>query len=255
MISEFNEKASAAVDRYAGLLNNLRAQSDNVFRRGPTDEGLRNEALSVAQGAARAFLSLEQAHINEDTADIARSAHSAALDDLGLPQASIDDRFADFIFTSAHFIARIIASQAERDVMTMAQHIQAVALRVDLYVRSGRHTPTTAATQVMIEDRQSPAFRFVDRLGRNFKVSKHIRDLYRQHLLHTYNEVYMDVVASHGRESVRVDHPNPDYKWFDEELAIVTGGEASDLPLYYDLRDEIFHPSSDATVTIREIEE
>jgi len=255
MISEFNEKASAAVDRYAGLLNTLRAQSDNVFRRGATDEVLRNEALSVAQGAARAFLSLEQAQINEDTADVARSAHSAALEDLGLPDATIDDRFADFIFSSAYFVTRMIAAQAERDVMTMAQHIQSTALRVDIYVRSGRHTPTTAATQVMIEDRQLPAFRFVDRLGRNFKVSKHIRDTYRQYLLRTYNEIYMDVVASHGHTTVRVDHPNMDYKWFDAELAIVTGGQDPDIPLYYDLRDEIFHPSSDAIVTIREIEE
>lgn len=254
MNHRFTEMAAAGVDRYAGFLTTLRGQSELVFRRGPTNEELRLEALSVAQGAARSFLGLEQAWLNEDSADVARSAHSAALTDLGLDDTGIEDRFADFIFSSAAYVSRILAAQAERDIMTMVQHIQGTAMRIDLYVRSGRHTPATAAAQVMIEDNQAPAFRFIDRMGRKFKASKHIRDIYRQHLLHVYNEVYMDVVATHGHDSVFVDHPNPDYKWFGEELAIVTGGANDSLYLYYDLKDEIFHPSSDATVTIRKQE-
>lgn len=244
------EMAAAAVERYGNFLTVLRSQSETVFRRGPTEEELRNEALSVAQGAARSFLGLEQAQINEDTTEVARTAFKRALSDLGLPDATLEDRFADFVFSSAYFISRIIAAQAERDIMTMAQHIQTTAQRIDLYVRSGRHSPASAAAQVMIEDNQMPAFRFIDRMGRKFKASKHIRNIYRMHLLHVYNEVYMDVVATYGRDSVRVDHPNPDYKWFGEELAIVTGGSNPDLPLYYDVKDEIFHPSSEAVVTI-----
>lgn len=255
MIPEFTQMAAQAVDRYAGLLFMLRSQSDNVFRRGATDETLRNEALRVAQGAARSFLGTEQANINEDTADVARRAYSDALEDLGLPSATIEERFAEFISSSAYYVTRMIAAQAERDVMTMAQHIQSTALRVDLYIRSGRHSPSSAAAQVMIEDNQAPAFRFVDRSGRKFKTSKHIRDMYRQHLLNTYNEVYMDVVGSRGRDEVVIDHPNPEYKWYGEKISIVSGGLNADLPLYYDIRDEVFHPSSDAVVTIRELED
>lgn len=251
----FTELAAASVDRYGNFLATLRGQSDIVFRQGPTQAHLREEAVNVAQNAARSFLGYEHATINEDSADVARSAHSAALTDLGLADTGIEDRFADFIFASAAYTQRIIAAQAERDIMTMAQHIQSTAMRIDLYVRSGRHTPSSAAARVMIEDNQMPAFRFIDRMGRKFKASKHIRDIYRQHLIHIYNEVYMDVVATYGRDSVFVDHPNPDYKWFGEELAIVTGGPNEDLPLYYDVKDEIFHPSSEATVTIRDLQE
>jgi len=255
MIPELAEMASAAVDRYANFLDVLRAQSDSVFRRGPTDETLRNEALAVAQGAARSFLGSEQGQINEDTAEVARRAYSDALADLGAPDDVIEDRFAEFIFSSTYYVTRMLAAQAERDIMTMAQHIQSTAQRIDLYVRSGRHSVSSAAAQVMIEDRQMPAFRFVDRMGRKFKASKHIRDTYRQHLLNTYNEVYMDVVASFGRDVVWIDHPNPDYKWFGERVAIVSGGSEPDLPLYYDVREEVFHPSSEAIVTVREMED
>lgn len=252
MIHEFTDRAGRAVDRYGNFLNILRSQAETVFRRGPTDENLRQEALSVAQDAARAFLSAEQGQINDDTADIARSAYSAAMSDLALSHDDFAglDRFADFIFSASYYVSRILAAQAERDIMAMAQHIQGTALRIDLYVRSGRHSPSTAAAQVMIEDNQMPAFRFVDRMGRKFKASKHIRDLYRLHLLNVYNEVYMDVVAEYGHETVRVAHPEPSYKWQGQELLIVSN-LSRDLPLYYDVKDEIFHPSSEATLTIK----
>lgn len=251
----FTERADAAVERYGYLLNILRSQADTVFRRGPTDGQVRDEAESVSLGAARAFLGTEQAEINEDSAEVARRAYSAALGDLGLSHDDFDglDRFGDFIFSAARYTTRIIAAQTERDVMTVAQHIQSTAMRIDMYVRSGRHSTSSAAAAIMLEDRQAPAFKFLDRMGRRFKATKHIRDIYRQHLINIYNEVYMDVVAQHGHDTVRVEHPDPSYKWFGEPLLIVTGGRsADDTPLYYDVREEIFHPSSQATLTIRD---
>lgn len=255
MIHEMTDRSARAVDRYGRLLSTLRSQADLVFRRGPTNEVLRQEALAVAQDAARSFLSVEHAQINEDTADLARDAYSAAMSDLGLSDDDLSglERFGEFIFSASYYVSRILAAQVERDVMAMAQHIQTTALRIDLYVRSGRHTPSTAAAQVMLEDNQMPAFRFVDRMGRKYKASKHIRDIYRLHLLNIYNEVYMDVVADHGHEAVYVDHPETNYKWFGRQLAIVSGND--ELPLYYDAKDEIFHPSSEATVTIRDPKE
>jgi hypothetical protein len=252
VIHEFTDRAARAVDRYGNFLNILRSQADTVFRRGPTDENLRQEALSVAQEAARSFLSIEQAQINDDTADVARSAYSAAMSDLALSNNDFAglDRFADFIFSASYYVSRILAAQAERDIIAMAQHIQGTALRIDLYVRSGRHSQSSAAAQVMIEDNQMPAFRFVDRMGRKYKASKHIRDLYRLHLLNVYNEVYMDIVAEYGHDTVRVAHPEPSYKWQGQELLIVSRLDR-DLPLYYDVKDEIFHPSSEATLTIK----
>lgn len=249
MIQEFNDRAEAAVERYGHFLDILRSQADIAFRRGATDEGNRDEAFQTALSAARSYSTREHAEINDDTLTVAIAAHKRALTDLGAKQVAIPDRFADFIYSSAMYASRLLAAQAERDVMSMAQHIHTTALRVDLYVRTGRHTRSSAAAAVMLEDQHTPAFKFIDRAGRRFKSTKHIRDTYRMHMLHNYNEVYMDTVADHGHDSVFIDHPDPSFKWFGEEVAIVSGEH--ELPLYYDIKDEVFHPSSQATLTIK----
>lgn len=242
------QMAERAVTRYQGFTALLAGQAEMVFRRGATDESLRDNAFHRGLDAARAFSSAEHAQMSDDTQTIAIAAHAQALSDLGVKQRTIPERFASFIFSASLYSARLLAAQAERDVMSMAQQMQTTALRVDLYARSGRHTPSSAAAAVMIEDSQAPAFRFIDRAGRAYKSTKHIRDLYRQHLLNIYNEVYMDVVAEHGWETVQISHPEPNFKWSGVEVMIVSGDD--DRPLYYDIKDEVFHPSSQATITI-----
>lgn len=249
MIEQLSEMAERSVARYAGLLARLSDQAQTVIRRGSTDETLRSEAFHRGGDAARSFVSFEQANLNDDTQTVAIAAHERALSDLGASPRTIPDRFGEFIFTAALYTTRLLAAQAERDVMAMAQKVHLNALRVDLYVRSGRHTPGSAKAAVMLEDSQEPAFGFVDRAGRTYKSSKHVRDVYRQHLLSTYNEVYMDTVAEFGWEIVKVSHPDPSYRWHGEPIAIVSGND--DFPLYYDVKGEVFHPSSHALVTIK----
>lgn len=249
MIQQISEMAERAVGRYQGFTALLQGQAETVFRRGPTDESLRSDAFHTGLEAARAFASTEHAQLNDDTQKVAVAAHGAAIRDLGGNERTIPDRFAEFIFSASLYTARLLAAQTERDVMAMAQHNHTNALRVDLYVRSGRHTPSSAAAAVMIEDSQAPAFRFIDRAGRTYKSTKHIRDIYRQHLLNIYNEVYMDTVAEFGWEVVSISHPDPSYKWNGAEVLIVSS-EQDDRPLYYDIKAEVFHPSSQALVTI-----
>lgn len=248
MQHEFTARATRAVDRYQGFLTTLRVQADMAFRRGATSEELRNEALSVALDAARSFVSFEHANLNDDSFQIAIAAHDAAQRDLAVSGTPIADRFGEFVYSAAGYVARIVAAQTERDVMAMASHMRAAAQRVDLYARSGRHTLSSAAAAVLLEDAQAPAFKFIDRAGRQFKSTKHMRDLYRQHLLHLYNEVYMDVIAEHGIDTVQVSHLDPQAKWHGASIAIVS--TESSTPLYYDIRDEVFHPSSDAILTL-----
>lgn len=242
------DMAQRAVTRYQGFTALLRGQTDLVMRRGPTDASLRDEAFHRGGDAARAFVNAEHAQLNDDTQTVATAAHKQALTDLGARQRTIPDRFAEFIFSASLYTARLLAAQAERDVMSMAQAMHTNALRVDIYARSGRHTTSSAAAAVMLEDAQAPAFRFIDRAGRAYKSTKHIRDLYRQHLLNIYNEVYIDTVAEFGWEIVKISHPDPNYKWQGQAVAIVSGDD--DFPLYYDIKDEVFHPSSQATITI-----
>jgi hypothetical protein len=104
-----------------------------------------------------------------------------------------------------------------------------------------------AAAAVMLEDNGGPMFRFMDRAGRNYKSSKGVRDTIRLHLINAYNELYMAAVFEHGHDIVQITHPDPNYKWFGKQVAIVSG---RDLPTFYEVRDEIFHPSSEARLTL-----
>jgi hypothetical protein len=248
VIADLTEMAERSVQRYDGFLASLRGEADLLFRRGAVAEALRDEIFYRSLELARGFSAREQAELNDDAQKIAIAAHERALSDLGARSETIADRFAEFIFSAALYSARLIAAQAERDVMNLSQHVSTNSMRVDLYVRSGRHTPSSAAAAVMLEDSEAPAFNFIDRVGRRYKSTKHIRDIYRASLLNIYNEVYMDVAVSAGHDSIFVQHPDPSFKWHGAELLVVSGAEG--LPLYYDVKDEIFHPSSNATVTI-----
>ena len=239
--------SSLSQGRYSSYLDFLRSLVEQAGRRDITSENVRNDIARTARDRAREFLALEQAYLNEDTAEVARRAHASAQSDLELPQGSIDDRFADFIYRSALYTTQLLAAQAERDVIAVERHLSTLAQRVDIKIRTGQHNMTSALTSVLIEDRSSPPFRYVDRLGRNYKSTKHIRDVYRQHLLNIYNEVYLDIAAEHGVETLEIGHPEPSYKWAGTLVSI--DGEGDD-PLYYDVRDEIFHPGSDAFLTM-----
>ena len=248
--NHFTERAAASVRRYGSFIDALRNQATAIMLANPLAQHERERARNNAYDAARRFAGWEHAELNEDTQNVATSAYQQARDDLGLPRKEgIDNRFAEFIFESAAYAARLIAAQADRDVVSMSQHILRQAQRVDLYVRGGQHTPATAAAQIVMDDQQVPMFRFQDRLGRKFKSRKHIRDIYRAHLVNIYNEVYMDVIAEHGRSTAFITHPDPGYKWFGQEVAIAPEA-AGKLPLIYDIRDEVFHPSTNATLTI-----
>lgn len=234
-------------ERYGTFLNILRSQVDVVMRRGPTDEQLRQEAVAVASGAARQWAGYEQGILNEAAMAVALDAWQKAHGDMGLAvPADLEDHLV-FIFESVAYITRLLAAQADRDVVAMAQQIRNNAMRVDLNMRSGQ-TASQAASAVLTEDQNSPNFRFTDRAGRNYKSSKHVRDAVRQSLVNIYNEVYMTAAFEHGHETVQITHPDQNYKWFGKEVSIVSG---RDLPTFYEIRDEVFHPSTEARITLK----
>jgi hypothetical protein len=236
-----------AGERYANFLNILRSQVDVVMRRGPTDQQLRDEAVAVASGAARQWAGYEQGLLNEAAMGVALHAWQQAHEDMELPiPTALEDHLA-FIFESVAYITRLLAAQADRDVVAMAQLIRNNAMRVDLNMRAGQ-TASQAASAVLAEDNSNPAFRFTDRTGRNYKSSKHIRDVVRQSLVNIYNEVYMTAAFEHGHDTVQITHPDQNYKWFGKDVAIVSG---RDLPTFYEIRDEVFHPSTEARVTLQ----
>lgn len=236
-----------AAGRYQNFLNILRSQVDAVMRNGPTDIRLRDEAVGVATDAARQYASYEQGCLNESAMDAAYCGYETCCEDLDMPSPDGLEEHHAFIFEVAAYAARTIAAQADRDVVTMAQQIRDNGLRVDFNMRSGMSLGAAAAS-VLVENAINPVFKFADRLGRTYKSSKLVRDTVRQNLLHTYNELYMQTAFEAGHDTLEVTHPDPNFKWFGKQLSIVSNDAG--IPTYHEVRDEIFHPSSDARVTL-----
>lgn len=249
MLDLIAEMTNEAGVRYGLFLENIRAQADRVLNSDPTNMAKVEECIALCREIARQYVSMEQATLNDESVEISNEALQQINLDVGTQTPALDDRFAQFIFSAVSYTVSIIAGQVERDLAAIAQHLRIGAQRVDLYVRSGRYTKTMAVAQVGQDNVQSPVFRFTDRMGRNYKSSKHIRDIYRHHLLTTYNEVYLDLAAEHGHDTLYVWHPDPSYRWFNSKLALVSG---TGSPLYYDYREEVFHPSSNALLTLLE---
>lgn len=247
-MTTFTDRANAAVVRYQAFTNILRSQAQ-VFLRAPGTDA-RHEAISVGRGAARAFLSAEMSELTTDSFEVAQDAHRRAQSEMQLSQTEIAPRIATFVEGAVSHAGETIAAQLSRDLMSMAQAVQSNEMRIDLYVRSGKHTPVSAAAAVALENQSDPNFRFLDRAGRQYKSTKHIRDIYRSHLMNVSNEVFIAVAAEYGHESVIVDHPSPEYAWRGERLDLFpdSGGEH----FYFHVRDEIFHPSSDAFLTLND---
>jgi len=202
----------------------------------------------VSRGEFQRFQNTEHAELNDDSADIARLAYLDAMSDANQTLDVIPDHFADFIFQAAFYTVSIIDAQARRDAFAMMQGLQETYQRVDLYQRVGNRSRISAVAAVIQENDINPKFQFVDRIGRRYKSSKHIRSTYRSHLINVYNEVYMATAAELGYSTLFIDHPNVDYKWHGAEISI--SPDVTNVPSYQDIKDEVFHPSSQAQLKI-----
>jgi hypothetical protein len=233
--------------RYQNFLDILRSQVDAVMRSNPIDVVAREQAIANGYEAAASYASMEHARLNEHMMDCAYDAYQTACEDCGLTDPSGLEEQHGFIFEVAAYAVRTIEMQSQRDVITMAQQIRDNGLRVDFNMRAGMSLPEATAS-VLVENATNPVFKFSDRLGRTYKSSKLIRDTARQNLIHAYNEIYMNTAFEAGHDTVQVTHPDPNYKWFGHEISIVSNDAG--IPTYHEVRDEIFHPSSDARVTL-----
>ena len=243
----FDDRAQAAVERYNYLLVIFRSQVDSVLRQNALSAEVRDEAIANARDAASRYLTMEQGILDEDSKEVLKRGWEDGLAGSGVKPYPLEDRHAEFLFEGAAAVSWSLGAQVSKDIATLRQHILSIAQRVDFYTRAPGYNEFRAIATVAEEEKTSPAFRYVDRLGRRYKSSKHIRDTYRQHLLNTYNEGVIDAVVTSGGNIVKVYHPDGNYKWAGEELCITP---QRDIPLYYDVREEIFHPSSSAVLSL-----
>lgn len=244
---EFSIAADAAAARYGTLVDGWRglyAQTLNSPRFGtPRNlESLQNQAYELG----RRFLEGEVRQIATAFAGIVREALRASFAQLSADAAQSEpEAVTDHSEAIADYLRTELAIQIERDIAFLRQSLQRVQLQVSLAARSQGIQPRAALLAYQMTSGGELTFFFHDRRNQKWPSRRFVRTLWRHNLLTLYNETVLLVLAEHGDTIALVEHANPDAEAHGMQIAM---GSNSALPVYTDIRNEIFHPNSDAII-------
>lgn len=240
LVGFLHQHAEEAAARYGTLLTAFRG----LFASASSDVwsmSRRRQVVDQAYAIGRDYLNDEIARIDDATFEIALRAREIAGNSLGasLTRPEHDPALSEHLSAFAGYLRDEIAAQVERDVVTLKRELQRIALETDRDARLRGISQENALARRRAGG-IDPQFHFRDRGGRRLKSQKHIRTIWRHHLLTTYNEVMLFTLAEFGRRQARIEHPDPKHRY--AGITFEIGDE------YLALRDEVFHPNSEAVV-------
>jgi hypothetical protein len=247
-MNPITQRAFDATARYQRFLDQLRAQYEIALRNDPTHGSTRLEAGDAATEFAKDWLASEADVIRIDTYGMGDHSYQEGLQSAKVPLGEAPTELQDHFGNTGDYLVEILAAQASRDISAMKRAIAAIGIRADMAQRSGARQVDAIANLML--DAPTLDFRFVDRAGRSYSSSKHVRDQYRLHLLMTINDGFLFAMSEAGIDRVEISNPNPQNKW-DGTIVSTEAGQGK-LPSYYDIRDEVFHPSSDSRLVMVE---
>lgn len=201
-------------------------------------------AVGEAYDVARAFLSSEETHISQEREKIASKARQRFYSELSTDERNDEwNALIDAYSAIETHLRSELAIQCERDIALMRQSLARTAMQVAINARARQISMRQAAIQYQIGSSKDVKFYFRDRMNRRFPSRKYVRSLWRQQLLDTYNETMIGLAARFNLSFVEVEHLHGKAGVHGMRLSLVAGSEN---PTYSDVRDDVFHPNSDA---------
>lgn len=243
------ELAGKAAGRYDEFLERLRA----VYARAISHPDFgspahRTKVFEAASDAAAGFLSQETRFLEEDVNEIFEIAYQTTIEKL---QSVTSDDYADaaveHLQSSLNYLYDMISDQVRRDVSKLRSAVTTAMFEVAVSARSRRISALTAQREYRVIKAGEVTFGFRDRSNRVWQSEKFIRTIYRQTLLSIYNETVLLVLAEHGIETAYVHHADPKSEVHGLRIAL---SFVQNLPIYSDIRDKIFHPNSNAYLSM-----
>lgn len=244
-------EADAASARYKLLIDGwrglfMRALDGANFGSGTVVAQLVEQAYQMARSYARD----ERDIVARRTMEIASEAHTATLDALrSQDERELPGDVSEHLDELERYLSNEIAIQIERDISFLRQAYLRVVLQVKIAARSQRASQRTALLQYRIGNAVELNFFFHDRRNQRWPSQKFIRAIWRQHLLNSYNETVLVTLAEHGIRTARIQHTSPQSQFHDMKVAFSPNGS---LPTYAEIRNEVFHPNSEAILTLPE---
>lgn len=238
----YTQSAFKAAERYQSLLTTFRFMLMGSLS-DPFSAKRADELRAAAVDVGRTYYRTERTIIEQEVRASAQNALQTAQRDLGVRVADdIPDALSAFLEQHIAYLDGEVRTQLSRDVEMLVRRYREFAIEAQLTANAVGFN-MTAPVQVGAQDKAR--FYFRDRQGRLYPSQKFIRSVWRHTLLTVGAEFYLLEAASRGVQQAEVVHPEPNHQFNGTviELSNLGGGQT-----FIDVRDEIFHPQSNATL-------
>jgi hypothetical protein len=252
MISQtLTTRAESASLRYRMLIESWRSMFMRALDRPNFDKpSVVNDLVGDAREMAKNYALSERTHVETQSVEIASEAHTATLDALRSQDArDLSEAVTEQLKALERYVLNEIAIQIERDIAFLRQSYLSVALQVKIAARSQRIGLRSALIQYRVGNAAELSFFFRDRRNQRWPSHKFIRSVWRQHLLAVYNETVLIDLAEHGQRFAEVSHLSPSSQFHGMKIALSSN---TSHPTYAEIRNEIFHPNSEAILKVPE---
>lgn len=245
--SALSHEADQAARRYAALVEVWRGVYAGAVS--AADFGSARalaRAREAAHAAARTYLETERALITVTLPGVAHEAHRNARvaarvsDALALPEPT-----GELLSATQSYLESELAAQVARDIALLLRRLRGAALEIGLAAQVQGTPFRTAAIQWCAHRGDTLRFHVADRRGRKWPSQSFVRAAWRQTLLDVYNLSVLETLAEQGIDHAVVRHPSPDGAVDGLVVALLPG---TDHATYAEIRDEVFHPNSDAVL-------
>jgi hypothetical protein len=233
-------------ERYVDLLNSFRNLLWNAMRQNPKDMRNRTYLKETALERARTFRETEQAMFDFSLENVVSQVQQKLFADTGVGVNFDEITFAnDYLDDIRRYFGTELTSQLQRDVAQIERRLSDFSLEVFMTERS-TNDPIQAHMSALIDTRENMKFYFKDRSGRRNLSQKFVRATTRQALLTAAIELYA-IGASLIGDHMEVVH----FEGSAKANGIKIGFRREQgFPLLSDVRDEIFHPNSNAFLKV-----
>lgn len=242
-----SEKADLAGLRYRMLTDSWRSLYSSAF--GATNFGssaLVVSTLKQAYAIAEQFMVQERIEAERVINDFAKEAQQTTLREITSKQTEeLSDAAREHLSASLDYVVDELSAQIYRDIALLRQSLQHAYLEVSIASKSRRLSGRSALFEYTIGNKTNLQFMFIDRNQRRWESKRFVRGLWRHALLSVYNEMVLMTLADHGIDRARVNQLNADA---DTHGLVIAFASNTDLPTYSEIRNEVFHPNSNAVL-------
>ena len=239
-----SELADSAGDRYGQLLDTLRGMQMRLLE----IHGARHSFVAAlgeeAYAIARSYLENESAHISQAIEEIASDARTDAGQQLQYREALEEtEALSELLSETERYLYNVIAIQIERDIATLREQGRQTLTQIRHSASLQNQSFRSALIQHRISNARETEFFFYARNAAKWPSRRYIRTSWRHTLLSVYNETIIALLVEHGETAARIDHPDASYHAQGRVISLIDGAA---LPTYLEVRNELFHPNSDA---------